>query len=189
MRLKEAKCLTDSLFFDSDCISAFLWVGKESLLVKLYPGRIVIPKPVYDELSSPGIAHLKARVDVLISAKQVKLESISSDTETYAIYYQLTSEPKVGHIIIGKGEAAAIAFAKNYNGILASNNLKDITVYIKEFELRHITTCDILIEALNNDYITEVQGNIIWASMLSKRRKLGAKSFTDYIQSKQKKQL
>ena len=55
--------MIDSLFFDNDCISAFLWVRNESLLVKLYPGRIVIPKPVYDELSYPGIAHLKARVE------------------------------------------------------------------------------------------------------------------------------
>jgi len=63
MKPEEAKCLIDSLFFDNDCISAFLWVRNESLLVKLYPGRIVIPKPVYDELSYPGIAHLKASVD------------------------------------------------------------------------------------------------------------------------------
>lgn len=184
MKPEEAKCLIDSLFFDNDCISAFLWVRNESLLVKLYPGRIVIPKPVYDELSYPGIAHLKARVDVLLLAGQAQLETISTDTETYEMYYKLTSAPEIGHAIIGKGEAASIALAKCSNGIVASNNLKDVSVYIEEFGLRHITTGDILVEALKNGFITEVQGNTIWASMLAKRRKLGAVTFTDYLQHK-----
>ena len=42
--------MTEPLFFDTDCISAFLWVNNESILSKLFPGRIVIPKEVYDEL-------------------------------------------------------------------------------------------------------------------------------------------
>jgi len=100
------------------------------------------------------------------------------------MYYKLTSAPEIGHAIIGKGEAASIALAKCSNGIVASNNLKDISVYIEEFGLRHITTGDILVEALKSDFITEVQGNTIWASMLAKRRKLGAVSFTDYLQHK-----
>ena len=176
--------MIDPLFFDSDCISAFLWVKNENLLAKLYPGRIVIPKPVYDELSYPGIAHLKARVDVLLSAGQAKVEAIATDTETYALYYQLTSKPDAGHVIIGKGEAASIALAKSSNGIVASNNLRDISSYVEEFGLKHVTTGDILIEAMGKGYITEEQGNTIWACMLAKRRKLGAPSFSDYLQSK-----
>ena len=127
---KEVKCLTDSVFFDSDCISSFLWVRYENLLTKLYPGKIVIPKPVYDELSYPGIAHLRARVDTLLSAGQAQVEAIITGTETYALYYQLTVAPHGGHVIIGKGEAASISLAKSSDGIVASNNLKDISSYI-----------------------------------------------------------
>lgn len=177
--------MTDSLFFDSDCISAFLWVGNESLLVKLYPGKIAIPKAVYDELSYPGIAHLKARVDALLSAGQAQIMTIDSGTEAYNLYYRLTVKPEPGHIIIGKGEASSIVLAKQNDGIVASNNLKDITSYVAEMGLKHITTGDILLAALEKGYITEVQGNTIWSAMLSKRRKLGASSFTAYIQSKQ----
>ena len=177
--------MTDLLFFDSDCISAFLWVGNENLLVKLYPGRIVIPKAVYDELSYPGIAHLKARVDALLSAGQAQIMTIDIDTEAYALYYRLTVKPEAGHVVIGKGEAASIALAKQNGGIIASNNLKDITPYISEMGLKHLTTGDILLAALEKGYITETQGNTIWSTMLSKRRKLGAASFTSYIQSKQ----
>jgi hypothetical protein len=69
---------------------------------------------------------------------------------------------------------------------VASNNLKDIGSYISEFKLKHITTGDILIEALEKGYITEDEGNAIWASMLTKRRKLGATSFYEYIKTKNK---
>ena len=51
--------MTEPLFFDTDCISAFLWVNNESILSKLFPGRIVIPKEVYDELSHPGVNRVK----------------------------------------------------------------------------------------------------------------------------------
>lgn len=30
--------LTKKIYIDTDCISAFLWVGNESLLSQLYPG-------------------------------------------------------------------------------------------------------------------------------------------------------
>ncbi|UNC91241.1 M78 family metallopeptidase domain-containing protein [Candidatus Contubernalis alkaliaceticus] len=33
---------------DNDCVSSFLWVKEENLLLKLYPGRIVLPHEVFD---------------------------------------------------------------------------------------------------------------------------------------------
>ncbi len=176
--------MTDSLFFDSDCISAFLWVNEQNLLNLLYPGMVVIPKPAYDELSYPTTPHLKQRIDYLISNGQAKLATINVGSETYTLYQKLTTSPDEGHKVIGPGEAASIALAKTSNGIVASNNLKDISSYISEFGLRHITTGDILIEALNKGIITENEGNEIWASMLAKRRKLGALSFSEYIRLK-----
>lgn len=176
--------MTDSLFFDTDCISAFLWVRNESLLAQLYPGRIVIPRPVYDELSSPGIIHLKVRIDAMVSAGQAKIVEIVVGTEEYNMFYRLTVEPGKGQKLIGKGEAASIALAKENRGIVASNNLRDIGDYVKEFQLKHITTGDILVEAYSKILITEDEGNAIWSSMLTKRRKLGAASFSDFLKSK-----
>lgn len=175
--------MTDSLFFDSDCISAFLWVNEQNLLTLLYPGMVVIPKPTYDELSYPTTPHLKQRIDYLINNKQASLLTINVDSETYALYQKLTTSPDEGHKIIGPGEAASIALAKTNNGIVASNNLKDISSYISEYGLRHITTGDILTEALKKGYISEDDGNTIWVAMLAKRRKLGASSFSEYIKS------
>lgn len=175
--------MTDPLFFDSDCISAFLWVKEQNLLVKLYPGRIVIPKPAYDELSYPTTPQLKQRMDSLISSNKAVLETIRIDSDTYELYQKLTTAPEKGHMIIGSGEAASIAMAKTMGGIVASNNLKDIRSYVDEFKLDHITTGDILIEALKKGFITEIEGNNIWAAMVAKRRKLGASSFSEYIRS------
>jgi len=127
--------LTDSLFFDTDCISAFLWVRNESLLAQLYPGRIVIPRPVYNELSNPRIVHLKVRIDALVSTGQAEIVKIIVGTQEYNMFYKLTVEPDKGQKLIGKGEAAPIALAKENGGIVASNNLSDIGDYVKEFSI------------------------------------------------------
>lgn len=175
--------MIDSLFFDSDCISAFLWVGEEGILAQLYAGRIVLPKSVYDELSYPRIAHLKARADAMLAAGLARVEGIDIDTEEYRWYYKLTVAPEKGYMMIGKGEAAAIVMAKSRNGIIASNNLKDICFYREAFGLLHRTTGDILAEAFRNKLITEKQGNRIWEKMLARRRKIGADSFSEYLRN------
>ena len=108
--------MTEPLFFDTDCISAFLWVKEQSILVKMFPGRIGIPRQTYEELSIPEIPHLKSRVDQLIEGGQAQIVDINFDTEAYELYYRLTEAPTNGHRIIGKGEAACLALAKTENG-------------------------------------------------------------------------
>ncbi len=66
---------------------------------------------------------------------------------------------------------------------MASNNLRDITLYIDEYGLKRMTTGDILADACQRGLIDEVEGNVIWARMIAKRRKLGAASFSDYLAS------
>ena len=176
--------MTEPLFFDTDCLSAFLWINNQSLLAQLYPGRVIIPAQVYAELSIPSVPHLKQRIDVMISNGDARIETIQADTEEYRLYRKLVSKPDPGHVIIGSGEAAAIALAKEQGGILASNNLRDISVYVSEFNLQHMTTGDILKEALDRGLITETTGNQLWQNMLQKRRRLGYSSFSDYLKTK-----
>lgn len=173
--------MTDTLYFDTDCISAFLWVKAENILTTLYSGKIIIPQQVYNELSNPVIAHLKARLDTLISNKDAIVEPIITDSPGYSLYVKLTNTPDEGHIIIGKGEAAALTLASTSGGIIASNNLKDVAAYVSKFNIRHITTGDILVEAFKQSLITEDDGNIIWQAMLSKKRKIGAINFSEYL--------
>ena len=176
--------MTEPLFFDTDCISAFLWVDNESILSKLFPGRIIIPKEVYSELSHPGVnpvKGLKAQIDIMIENREAIVETIMTGTDTYELYRQLTNNPEPGHKIIGRGEAASIALAKEKQGILASNNLKDISIYVREYGLTHVTTGDIMKMAFDAGYINEEQGNTIWKNMIARRRKLGYATFSEYL--------
>ncbi|MCR5383202.1 MAG: hypothetical protein K6E72_00985 [Saccharofermentans sp.] len=175
--------MTEPLFFDTDCLSAFLWINNQSLLAQLYPGRIIIPAQVYEELSIPSIPHLKNRIDSMINSGDASIKHILTNTEEYELYRKLSDSPDKGHVIIGSGEAAAIALAKQYDGILASNNLRDVSVYVSEFELHYKTTGDILKDALDSGLITESDGNQLWQDMLKKRRKLGYPTFSDFLKA------
>jgi predicted nucleic acid-binding protein len=174
-------CMIEKIFFDTDCLSAFLWVKNENLLVKLYGGKIVLPEQVYRELSHPRTPQLKQRTDVLKQNGSVSVETIEVGTPEYKLYYKLLNNPETGFRVIGKGEAAAIALTKIRGGIIASNNLRDIQKYVEEYKLEHITTGDILCEALEQGIMTEEEGNIIWANMLDKRRMLPSSTFTKFI--------
>lgn len=174
--------MTDKYFFDTDCLSAFLWVDNENLLTKLYSGKIILPEQVYIELSHPRIPHLKRKTDTLKNNGDILIQGIEVDTEEYELYYKLTRNPDKGFKIIGKGEAAAIALAKFRGGILASNNMKDIVEYVDEYGLEHITTGDILKDALDKGYITEDIGNNIWSNMILKNRKLPTETFSEFLE-------
>lgn len=134
--------MIDSIFFDTDCICAFLWVNEESLLEKIYAGKIIIPKEVYDEIDRPAIPHLKSRIDKLIAKGSAVIMCMDITSKEYELYSELINYNS--YKLIGKGEAAAISLAKEYDGILGSNNLSDIEYYINKYSLKHITTGKIL---------------------------------------------
>ena len=86
--------MTKDLFFDTDCLSAFLWVGETNILHKLYVGKIIVPEPVYSELSNPSIPHIKKRTDAMIDNKDISVKTINTDTEEYELYTELVREEK-----------------------------------------------------------------------------------------------
>lgn len=177
--------MTNELFFDTDCLSAFLWINDTNLLEQLYGGKIVIPGPVYQELSNPSIPHIKRRADALLNKDIAAVKQIDTDKEEYNLYRILVKGTKTEKAI-GKGEAAAIALAKTYGGILASNNWKDIALYIDKYDLKHIDTGTILTEGLKKSLLTEEQGNAVWEQMLNKNRMLPEKTFSDYLKKYKK---
>lgn len=173
--------MTEKYFFDTDCLSAFLWVREESILAKLYAGRIILPAQVYNELKK--VPHLLARADMLKNNGDLLVESMEVGSVEYKDYLQMTTAPEPGMRIIGDGEAAGIAMVRQRGGTLASNNMRDITPYVKKYSIDHVTTGDILIEALDAGFITETEGNTIWEGMIRKRRMLPAATFSDYLAS------
>lgn len=184
--------MIEKVYFDTDCLSSFLWVDHENILIKLFPKRIILPKQVYEELSYPNlnrIKGLKSQVDEMVKHNDALVKEIELGTKTYQLYRKLTNYPSFGKKIIGKGEAAAISLAKENKGILASNNLKDISVYVKEYKLKHFSTGSILKMAKDIGFITEPQGNVIWSNMLARKRKLGYQTFSDYLNDNENKKV
>lgn len=179
---KTRRRMTEPLFLDTDCLSTFLCVGQENLVLQLYAGRIGIPQQVYFELRR--VQFMKNKVDALLNANRVMLYQIIAGTDAGYLYLKLTEHPDQGYKIIGSGEAAAIVLTKEYNGILGSNNMRDILPYIKSFNLQHRTSADIMIEALDHHLINEGQGNVIWRDMLQRNRKLPTDTFTQFLASR-----
>jgi predicted nucleic acid-binding protein len=174
--------MTESLFLDTDCLSTFLIVQRENLILQLYAGRIGIPQQVCGELKK--VRFMKDRVDALLKANRVVLYQIDAGTDPGNLYLKLTTHPDKGYKIIGSGEAAAIVLAKECKGILGSNNMRDILPYIQLYNLQHRTSADIMAEALEQHLISEGQGNTIWRDMLQRNRKLPADTFTEFLASR-----
>lgn len=170
------------IFYDTDCLSCFISIDNESILKNLFE-KVIIPYEVYDEFSKVSI--LKKRVDKLIDEGFIEVIDFEVNSNIYKLFVKL----RRGYLLdneIGKGEAASIALAVENNGILASNNTKDINEAIKKYNITRIKTGDILVKALKNKIITENEGNIIWMEMLKQKRYLTEKTFTDYLKKKSK---
>ncbi len=140
-------------------------------------------KMIKGEMRLTEVPHLQTRADAMKNNGDLLVESMEMGSEEYLDYLRMTTAPEEGMRIIGDGEAAGIAMVKQRGGTLASNNMKDIRYYVEKYSIAHITTGDILIEALKAGYITESEGNMIWAGMIRKRRLLPTATFSDYLAS------
>ena len=170
--------MTDLIYFDTDCLSSFLWVSREYLLIRLYKGKIILSQQVYREITI--VPQLKVKVDKFIDSNEFTRCDFQIDSSEAVLYMQLTKHPEKGRKIIGNGEASVISLAKCRDGIVGSNNLKDIREYLDDYNLRHISTAEILNDALNQKLIDIKVGNNIWRDMRNRNIWLPAESFSDY---------
>lgn len=93
--------MTDQLFFDTDCISSFLWVKQENLILQLYAGRIVLPQDVFNELSHPSIPHIKTKLTSLQAGGSISTKAIMTNTEEYKVFHELAIAPQKERKAIG----------------------------------------------------------------------------------------
>lgn len=59
--------MTKKMFFDTDCFSSFLMIGREDIILTKYRGQIVIPQFVYDEYCRPVVYHLRVKIDQMLA--------------------------------------------------------------------------------------------------------------------------
>lgn len=180
MIMEKKISMTKVVFFDTDCISSFLWTKTENLLVHCFGSDMIIPRQVYNEISK--VPHLLSKVDVMISNGNLTVEDIFVNSEEYELYLKLTTYNSSSLMpLIGKGEAAAIALSKKNSAILASNNLRDVKYFVELYGLKHFATHDIMHKVVSDGIISIGQADSIWIQMVAKRRKLPYPTFTDYL--------
>lgn len=129
-----------------------------------------MPKSVYAEISVVYL--LKTKVDKMVSKREMEIVGIDYKTVEYKLYSDLYNGKIHNRPRKGRGKAASIALTKINNGILASNNLKDVAYYIRKYKLLFLTTGEILFLLFQHDVILLSEGNIIWSSIISKKRVL-----------------
>ena len=174
--------MTKVIFFDTDCISSFLWTRTERLLIHCFGNDMIIPRQVYNEIST--VTHLQQRIDVMVNNGNLTIEDLLVGSEENNLYLDLTDYTRSSTLpLIGKGEAAAIVLSKKNNGILASNNFRDVRYYVELYGLDHISTPDILYKAFNDGLISITEADSIWTQMVAKRRKLPFSTFSEYLSS------
>lgn len=128
------------IFSDTDCLSCFITVKRTDILEKLYE-RIIIPQFVYDEFEVAPNKTLIKKIDNLIESNFIEVNDLTSVVE---IKNYINFKKNYSKRPLGKGEASAITLAIMYNGILASNNTRDVIVLVKEYNIEWIKTGDIL---------------------------------------------
>ena len=165
------------IFYDTDCLSCFLSIDDVTILKELFE-KVVIPYEVYEEFSR--VAILKKRVDDLHYEGFLEIRDFDVESESFDLFLNLCNGKFTGWKI-GDGEAAAIALAVDNNGILGSNNTRDINDAVKHFNLTRIRTGDILVKAFNCDMLTEKEGNELCNKMLNQKRYLTENSFSNYL--------
>lgn len=154
---------------------------KQTKLLQLLYTQIIIPIYVYKEFEKAPNKELIKQINKLISEKFILVKDINTPEE-YLNFINF----KKGNITgrrIGNGEAAAITLAVMNNGILASNNTRDVIILVKKFNIEWIKTGDILYEAVNRNIINSNDAEKYWKEMIVVGRHLGKyKSFNEYVQ-------
>ena len=175
---------TKLLFFDTDSLSSFLRIDVQYLLSILYKNRIVIPKPVYMELSKAyqGNGFLRQRLDKMIKDQEAFVKEIEYTKKEFDLYRQFINGDNELKMAIGKGEASCLALSIAYDGIIVSDNLKDVQRFVELYKLKHLTVSAILKQAYDESFISEDYGNQIWQQLLDTGRKIAhEKNFSEYL--------
>lgn len=162
------------VILDADFLSSFAWVNRLDILEGLYSKRMIILEEVLEELSR--VPHLASKVKLSIRNGHIKCEAMFADSPE-AI--QLAKFLETGRY--GTGEASCMAYLTQHDGILGSNNLSDVKAFCIQNNKRLLTTADVMYQAYEKGLINLDEADKIWTDMLSKRRKLPASSFSEYM--------
>lgn len=167
------------VILDSDFLSSFAWVKRLDILEGLYSKRMIVLEEVLEELRR--VPHLASRVELSIRNGHIRSEAMLANSPEAL---QLAKFLELGRY--GSGEASCMAYLTQRDGILGSNNLSDVKAFCNKNKKRLLTTAKVLYQAYKIGQINLSQADEIWAGMLSKKQKLPASSFTEYLSAIEK---
>ena len=162
------------VILDADFISSFAWVNRIDILEGLYSKRMIILEEVSEELRR--VPHLASRVEASIRNGHIRNEAMFADS---AEALQLAKFLDMGRY--GTGEASCMAYLTQHDGILGSNNLADVKAFCIQNKKYLLTTAEVMCQAYEAGHISLDEADNTWADMLSKKRKLPASSFSEYL--------
>lgn len=169
------------IFFDADCLILLTFVRRLDILYSLYAGRIYVPDVVYTiypyEIQKPW---QRNQIDDGIQNGHITIAEIAAGSPEHSLYLKLKTNCNGKRI--GSGEAAVLALAKSRDGVIASNNLRDIGQYAIDNNIQYTTTSRILVEATNKGLILLEEGNEIWDTLAKNQFRLpkGFSTFADF---------
>lgn len=176
MNLKMPLLLTNPpLVLDTDLVSSFAWIDRMDILETLFPQQMVILDEVLSELQR--VEHLYAKVKNCINNGSISSVSMLADSPAALELGEILSSGRYG-----SGEAACMAYLKYNSGTMGSNNLSDVKTFCDANGKDLITTAMIIHYAVKTAVIRKTEAETVWDSMLKKRRKLPAGSYSAYVE-------
>lgn len=169
--------MTKPVYCDTDCLSSFIDVNQTDLLKLEFPKLIIssVVKEEFDQL--PSNHHISRGLNKLIQEGFIEIHDMEVISPEYKLYDKFLDEDEDG----GEGELSVIALCIVKDGILASNNFRDVCEYVKRYNLEHITTSRILIKCHEDNHIDLDKGNEIWKDMIDKEIRLPERTFEIYL--------
>lgn len=175
------------IYFDSDFLISFLCLNDNNfhIVEKTYNNHeYIIPKEVLSELERRNTSIVMIRIRKLISDNKISIYEMDINDEASTLKYILQTK-RVRAKKMDAGEAAASALCCCNNGILASNNMKDVSLYVELQDIKHITTSRVLVEAFNEGIIKMKQASAIWSKLIVYGRNMPRNSFQEFLESKE----
>ncbi len=171
------------IFYDADILICFLSIRRVDILKKLF-SKVIIPSPVYYELINiDKYDKLDDMLNDLINENFVEIGELEFASPEETTFNLIHRGYWTDGNIIGKGEAAAMAFAIENNGIVASNNLIDIIDICEDYEIPIITASMILAFCLELKLMSKNEIESVWQKILKNtKQKLPKQTFNEYYE-------
>ena len=171
------------IFADTDTLSTFLWRGQFGYFLKLFEKlqiEVIIPQVVLDELEYNKKTQERLAFPIKRLEKQGKLKILDIDVGSaeYYTYLQLTEDEGMG-----KGEAAALSMATHSEceACVASNNLSDISNYVRANNIDLWTTARIIRTCELENIMKKERAEELWKKMVEDGEWLPVENYNDYV--------